>query len=154
MVDTALILRKLASLADYRQQVAEFSAVTVAEYRGDWKTQRIVERTLQMMIELCTDIAGHIIADDRLRTPETYADNFRVLGENGIIEAELVAVMEKMTKFRNVVVHQYEAVDAEIAVLVLRKHLNDFTRFSDAVVRHLGVTRQFNAQVQVIINAD
>jgi len=141
MVDMALVLRKLASLADYRRQIAEYSSITVEEYRSDWKTQRIVDRTLQMMIELCADIAGHVIADNRLRTPETYADNFRVLGENDILAPELVAVMEKMTKFRNVVVHQYEEVDAEIVVLVLRKHLDDFTLFSDAVVKHIGVTR-------------
>lgn len=141
MVDMVLVLRKLASLADYRQQIAEYSSITVEEYRQDWKVQRIVERTLQMMIELCADIAGHVIADDKLRTPETYADNFRVLGENGILSSELVAVMEKMSKFRNIVVHQYEAVDAEIVVLVLRKHLDDFSLFSDAVVKHLGVKR-------------
>ena len=141
MVDGALVLRKLTVLAAYRDQVAEFSGITVEEYRRDWKTQRIVERTLQMMIELCTDIAGHMIADRRLRTPETYADNFRVLGENGLLDPELVEVMEKMTKFRNVVVHQYQAVDAAIVVLVLREHLDDFLRFSDEVVRLLGVKR-------------
>ena len=139
MVDVALVLRKLASLDDYRKQIAEFSSVTVDDYRGDWKVQRIVERTLQMMIELCTDIAGHIIADQALRTPETYADTFRVLGEAGILTTEQMTVMEKMAKFRNVVVHQYEAVDAEIVALILRKHLDDFKLFSDAIARHLGV---------------
>ena len=87
MVDVSLVLRKLASLADYRNQLAEYSAISLEDYRNDWKVQRIVERTLQMMIELCADIASHIIADDRLRTPETYADAFRVLGENGILTA-------------------------------------------------------------------
>jgi uncharacterized protein YutE (UPF0331/DUF86 family) len=46
-----------------------------------------------------------------------------------------------MTKFRNVFVHQYQAVDAAIVVLVLREHLDDFLRFSDEVVRLLGVKR-------------
>lgn len=137
MVDQMLVLKKLASLAEYRMQVAEFSMMTVDAYRSDWKVQRIVERTLQMMIELCADVAGHLIADRGLRTPETYADTFRVLGENAILSAEQTAVMEKMAKFRNIVVHQYETVDAEIVVLVLQKHLDDFDRFSSAIVRQL-----------------
>src|ERR671930_378459 len=137
MVDKALILRKLASLSDYQKQVAEFSSITLEDYQSDWKVQRIVERTLQMMIETCADIAGHVIADDGLRTPETYADTFRVLGENGILATELTAVMEKMAKFRNIVVHQYESVDAEIVVLILKRHLDDFQKFSAAVVQHL-----------------
>lgn len=139
MVDKALVLRKLASLEEYRAQVAEFSSLTVDRYRSDWKVQRIVERTLQMMIELCADVAGHVIADDGLRTPETYADSFRVLGEHGILTEEQTAVMEKMAKFRNVVVHQYEAVDAEIVVLILQRHLDDFQLFSNAIVQHLAL---------------
>ena len=130
MVDKALVFRKLASLDDYRKQVSEYSAITVDQYRSDWKIQRIVERTLQMMIELCADIASHVISDSALRTPETYADTFRVLGESGILTREQTAVMDKMAKFRNIVVHQYEAVDAEIVVLVLRRHLSDFELFS------------------------
>ncbi|HBT84173.1 MAG: hypothetical protein A2005_12535 [Desulfuromonadales bacterium GWC2_61_20] len=137
MVDKMLVLKKLASLAEYCKQLDEFSTLTVAGYRADWKVQRIVERTLQMMIELCADVAGHLISDQGLRTPETYADTFRVLGENEILSAEQTAVMEKMAKFRNIVVHQYETVDAEIVILVLQQHLEDFDRFSAAVVKQL-----------------
>jgi uncharacterized protein YutE (UPF0331/DUF86 family) len=138
MVDRALVLRKLASLSEYGTQLDEYSSIGIEEYRSDWKIQRIVERTLQMMIETCADVAGHVISDGRLRTPETYADTFRVLGENGVLGPELTAVMEKMAKFRNIVVHQYEAVDAEIVILVLRRHLGDFQQFSEAVARHLA----------------
>ena len=134
MVDKALVFRKIASLSEYQKQVSEYSALTVEQYRGDWKIQRIVERTLQMMIELCADIANHVISDNGLRTPETYADTFRVLAENSVLTSDQLAVMEKMAKFRNIVVHQYETVDAEIVILVLRRHLDDFRQFSDSVM--------------------
>jgi len=133
MVDAILMMKKLAALASYREQLREYEDVSVRQYSSDWKVQRIVERTLQMMIELCTDIANHLIADQGLRVPQTYAETFRILGENGILSSEQAQVMEKMAKFRNVVVHQYEAVDAEIVVLILRKHLADFDSFSAAM---------------------
>ncbi|MFZ4858315.1 MAG: type VII toxin-antitoxin system HepT family RNase toxin [Desulfuromonadaceae bacterium] len=138
MVDKALVFRKVASLSEYQKQVSEYSALTVEQYRGDWKIQRIVERTLQMMIELCADIANHVISDNGLRTPETYADTFRVLAENNILAPDKLAVMEKMSKFRNIVVHQYETVDAEIVILVLRRHLDDFRQFSDSVIQFIN----------------
>lgn len=138
MVDKALVFRKIASLSEYQKQVSEYSAITVEQYRGDWKIQRIIERTLQMMIELCADIANHVISDNELRTPETYADTFRVLTENSVLTPEQLAVMEKMAKFRNIVVHQYETVDAEIVILVLRLHLDDFKQFSDSVVQYIN----------------
>ncbi|MBE7445823.1 MAG: DUF86 domain-containing protein [Planctomycetia bacterium] len=62
MVDKPLILRKLTELDEYLKQVGEFSSVTLEEYSRDWKVRRIVERTLQMMIETCADIANHIMS--------------------------------------------------------------------------------------------
>ena len=137
MVDKALVMRKITELELYLGQIGEFAAIGLEEYQGDWKTQRVVERTLQMLIETCADIANHIVSDNRMRTPTSYADTFRVLVENAVISAELFSVMENMAKFRNVVVHQYESVDAEIVILVLRKHLGDFSMFKDAIISFL-----------------
>ena len=47
----------------------EYRDLTVERYRADWKTQRIVERTLQMTIEVCLDIASHVVADRGLHAP-------------------------------------------------------------------------------------
>lgn len=134
MVDRDVILRKVSELETYCTQLGEYSGTTLDAYRADWKVQRIIERTLQMMIETCADIANHIVSDRGLRAPTSYADTFRVLSENNLIGHDLSFVMEKMAKFRNVVVHQYERVDAEIAVLILKKHLPDFDRFRTAVL--------------------
>lgn len=137
MVDQTLILRKLAELEEYLGQIREFSLVSAEDYSGDWKTRRIVERTLQIMIELCIDIAGHIISDRRLRVPVSYADTFKSLTEAGLITPQISDIMEKMAKFRNIVVHQYENVDTEIVIMILRKHLEDFLAFRDAVLQML-----------------
>lgn len=132
-----MVLRKLSAIDEYLKQIGEFSGVSVDEYKSDWKSQRIVERTLQMLIETCADIANHIISDRNMRIPTSYSDTFRVLLENDAIDENLFAVMEKMAKFRNIVVHQYEEVDAEIVIMILRKHLDDFVRFRDAILGSL-----------------
>ena len=134
MVDKTLILRKLSELDEYYKQIAEYKKITVTQYSGDWKTQRIVERTLQMMIETCVDIAGHIISDKGFRIPKSYSDTFLVLRENDILSDELFSSVEKMAKFRNIVVHHYDKVDAEIVVGILKKDLKDLTGFRDAIV--------------------
>jgi uncharacterized protein YutE (UPF0331/DUF86 family) len=135
MVDRDLVLRKLSELDEYQNQVQEFKGITVKQYREDWKKQRIVERTLQMMIETCLDIANHIVADRGYRVPVSYADIFKVLGENNVLEKKLVDRMEKMAKFRNILVHQYEKIEAEIIVGILKKNLKDFDQFRKAVVK-------------------
>jgi len=62
MVDKTLVLRKLAEIDQYLLQVKEYAGISLEQYESSWKTQRIIERTLQMMIETCVDIAGHIIS--------------------------------------------------------------------------------------------
>ena len=137
MLDEILILRKLGELDEYSRQIKEYDKITVAEYSGDWKIQRIIERTLQMMIETCVDIAGHIISDKGYRIPKSYSDTFRVLHEEQLVNDKLYAALEKMAKFRNVVVHHYDKVDAEIVVGILKKDLKDFREFKDSIVNFL-----------------
>ncbi len=137
MVDETLILRKLAELDEYFKQIKEYEGITTAEYSADWKIQRVIERTLQMMIETCVDIAGHIIADKRYRTPTSYSDSFRVLQEEKVLSDKLFFALEKMAKFRNIVVHHYDIVDAEIVVSILKKDLKDFPEYRDAIVNFL-----------------
>jgi len=87
-----------------------------------------------MMIETCVDIAGHIISDKAFRTPSSYSDAFKVLHENGVLPKDLFTKMDKMAKFRNIVVHQYGDIDAEIVVGILKRDLDDFLGFQAAVV--------------------
>jgi uncharacterized protein YutE (UPF0331/DUF86 family) len=138
VVDVTVVQRKLSQLDTYLQQVSEFSTITLEEYQGEWKIQRIVERTLQMMIETCVDIANHLISDRGMRSPTSYADTFQILKENAIVNDSLHDSLEKMVKFRNIVVHQYEGVDAGIVLMILKNHLEDFERVRDAVIAHLG----------------
>ena len=134
MVDRDLLLRKLADLDQYVAQVAEFQAVTADDYRRDWKTQRIVERTLQMAIEACLDVANHLVADRQLRVASTYAEIYDVLGEAGLLEDRLRMTMIRMARFRNILVHDYERIDPAVVIRILREDLDDFGRFREAVL--------------------
>ncbi len=137
MVDRDLLRRKLVELAEYVTQVSEYRDLTVERYRADWKTQRIVERTLQMAIEVCLDVANHVLADRGLRAPSTYAETFEILVQAALMSADLGHVMVDMTGFRNVIVHEYARIDADTVIRILRQHLEDFRRFETEALRWL-----------------
>ena len=137
MVDETLILRKLSELDEYYRQITDYDKITVKQYTDDWKIQRIIERTLQMMIETCVDISGHIISDKGYRVPKSYSDTFKVLYDEKIVNGRLFSALEKMAKFRNIVVHHYDKVDAEIVVGILKKDLKDFMSYKDSIVSFL-----------------
>lgn len=138
LVDKNLILRKLADLDTYVRQVGEYSSISTDDYKNNWKTQRIVERTLQMAIELCADIANHIISDRGYRVPTTYADAFSILNENHILDVPLFQSLTNMCKFRNILVHEYDKVDPAIVVSILKNHLQDFALYKTIILDELS----------------
>ncbi|MCC7240953.1 MAG: DUF86 domain-containing protein [Acidobacteria bacterium] len=133
MVDRDLVLRRLALLETYLEQLAPYRGIEVDAYRQDWKTQRIVERTLHLAIETCMDVADHIVADRRLRVPETGAESFEILAEAGLVPPALGIALASMVGFRNILVHDYARLDPSIVVRVLRTDLGDVERFRDVV---------------------
>jgi uncharacterized protein YutE (UPF0331/DUF86 family) len=137
MVDTLLALRKLSQLQEFTNQLREYQDITTGQYIAEWKTQRIIERTLQIAIEVCLDLAGHIISDRGYRVPNSYADTFNVLFENRIVDLRLLAALEKMARCRNFIVHNYDKIDPEIVVGILKKNLSDFDAFKAAVVKFI-----------------
>jgi uncharacterized protein YutE (UPF0331/DUF86 family) len=116
MVDRDLILRRLANLDTYLEQLAPYRAIEVGAYVQDWKTQRVVERTLHLAIETCMDVADHILADRRLRVPETGAESFEILADAGLLPKDLGTSLGLMVGFRNILVHDYTRLDPAIVI--------------------------------------
>jgi uncharacterized protein YutE (UPF0331/DUF86 family) len=131
VVDRDLVLRRLALLDTYLEQLTPYRQIDLDEYRQDWKTQRIIERTLHLAVETCMDLADHLVADRRLRVPETGAESFEVLAEAQLLPRELAAKLAAMVGFRNILVHDYTRLDPTIVIRVLRQDLGDLDRFRD-----------------------
>ena len=45
-----------------------------------------------------------------------------------------------MSKFRNIIVHQYEKVDPSIVTGILQNNIDDFRKFSGEIVAYLKST--------------
>jgi len=76
VVDRDLVRRKLAELSEDVTQVSEYRDLTIEGYRTDWKTQRIVDRTLQMAI----GSAGMAVIDSSTSGEENRCAQLRDLG--------------------------------------------------------------------------
>ena len=131
MVDRDLVRRRLALLDQYLAQLAQYGTLTLAEYESDWRTQRIVERTLHLGIETCMDLADHVVADRKLRVPDTGAEAFEILAEAGILPGELGRSLATMVGFRNILVHDYAKLDPAVVLRVLGHDVQDLVRFRD-----------------------
>ncbi|WP_421901020.1 type VII toxin-antitoxin system HepT family RNase toxin [Maridesulfovibrio sp.] len=65
------------------------------------------------------------------------AESFLYLGQEGILDKILAEQLARSVGLRNVAVHDYMNLDWEIVHAVSVKHLDDFARFGDAVLKCL-----------------
>ena len=54
-----------------------------------------------------------MIVKNGFRTPEDYADTFKVLSERGAFDEEFTKTLSQMARFRNRLVHIYWEIDNE-----------------------------------------
>lgn len=138
MVDRDLVRRRLLALEQYLRELGELTRAGRDAYLADWRAQRAVERTLQLAIEVCLDLADHVIADRQLRVPESAADTFVSLRDAKLLDPGLADSLVKMARFRNLLVHDYTRLDAGRVFDIARTDVDDVRRFAEMVRELIG----------------
>lgn len=80
-------------------------------------------------IEGIIDLCNHVIAKNSYRTPEDYADTFRVLAQVKMIDEDWANRLVQMARFRNRLVHIYWEVDNDELYRIMHSHLQDIRDF-------------------------
>jgi uncharacterized protein YutE (UPF0331/DUF86 family) len=107
---------------------------TRRRFAEDAYLRDIVERNLEVAAQACIDISHRIIAITGAQKRETYRDAILAMGELGIIPCDLALRLAPVAGFRNVLVHDYVAIDWD-QVYENLNHLGDLIAFGDQI-RH------------------
>lgn len=138
-MDREVIEQKIESLRRCVDRVRLKTPATAAILAGDPDAQDILTLNLSRAVQLCVDIGAHLIAAKDKPAPDTMGQTFDVLTDMGVLSAELAVRMKKAVGFRNIAVHNYEAIDWEIAHAIAVRHIDDFSAFASAVVDSTGI---------------
>ncbi|MFH1771460.1 MAG: DUF86 domain-containing protein [Candidatus Omnitrophota bacterium] len=114
MVDQEKIAKYLLELERYAKQLNELKKCSRDKFLSDWKIHDLAERELHLALEAYLTIGEIIISEKKFRKPDTYAEIPRILFENNIIDSELKEKLIDLARFRNILVHEYAALDHEI----------------------------------------
>jgi len=98
--------------------------------------QDIVTLNLSRVIQLCVDIAMHIIANSNANTPQTMSESFDVLKNLQIIDENIAEKLKKSIGFRNIAVHNYGELDLELTFKIAHEHLGDFKEFIKQILKN------------------
>jgi uncharacterized protein YutE (UPF0331/DUF86 family) len=125
-------------LAELRRHVAHLRALVPrvpdrAALDRDLSLHNDVMFSLLMVAQLVIDIAGELSArrGDRF---EDYTEAVRNLVRDDRFPADLVRELERIPGFRNIVIHEYVALDLDRVVDALHR-LETVDRFIDVVAR-------------------
>ncbi len=110
------------------------------EYEGNpenlnnYTKQDSIVLNIQRSCEASIDLAMHIVAEDKLGLPQNSRDAFVLLHKGGVIGDELARKLQAMVGFRNIAVHNYQAVNLEIVRAVIARNLDDIREFVRVVL--------------------
>lgn len=136
-MDNELIEQKLESLRRCLQRIQGKCPSSAETLASDPDLQDIIVLNLTRALQLCVDIGTHLISGMDTPPPSTMGQTFDLLAEIGVINTELAIRMKKAVGFRNIAVHNYEAINWQIVHAIATRHLNDFKDFAQAVARKI-----------------
>lgn len=127
-----VIQRKLALLDTQVSKLEEsLKNVSLAEFEASWILRSMAERALQVAAEILIDIAERILALENAGPAATAAEAMESLVRLGVLKSAQPYV--NITRFRNLIVHQYEEIDPVILFDLSKKRLGDFRKFRDEI---------------------
>lgn len=132
-MDSLLIGQKLEALRHCISRIVEKCPANAALLAEDADLQDIIVLNLTRSVQLCVDIASHLIAASAESAPATMGEALTTLARMSVIEDSVATNLRRAVGFRNIAVHNYEKVDWEIVHAICDNHLDDFRQFASAI---------------------
>ena len=92
---------------------------------------------LQRAVESLSDLAHHVIAESGWELPRDGRHAFRILAQHGLLTPVETKLAESLVGFRNVAVHDYATLDAEIVRGIARDRLGDLEALVSSLLQNL-----------------
>lgn len=129
---------RIARLEEVISELEKLRRMGGGALRNSLSQMWSVERGLQLGAELIFDIGNHILNAQYGISPVDYKDIVRQLAQQSILGEDLLARLEGMAGFRNIIVHDYLRLDPEKVLAALEEAPRDFGDFALAIRDWLG----------------
>jgi uncharacterized protein YutE (UPF0331/DUF86 family) len=99
----------------------------------DFDLQDIVSLNLCRAVQLCVDLSAHLISDMDVPPPDIMGQTFDRLEQVGMLTKLLALNLKKAVGFRNIAIHNYDAINWHIVHSFVKCHLEAFSAFAKVV---------------------
>jgi len=133
MVDRDLVASKLGELAQHVARVRSRRKATVEELRHDRDAFDLVAFNLMLAVQVCADIASHVIADEGWPPATSLGAAFERLAEHAVVSRAVAEALVRAVGLRNMVAHGYAGVRPEMVHAAATAGLADLEAFATDV---------------------
>lgn len=140
-LDTQIVVRRLLLLDELLDDLRRI-ADDPGRLAQDRLARRGVERILTQLVELASDINGHIAVTALGSVPGSYRDSFTLAVRAGVLDEELAAELMPSVGLRNVLVHEYVDIDLDRVAAAVPRAASAYGRYAVAVRDWLLRTRE------------
>ncbi len=130
-----VLLNKAASIERCVARAREEYDKAPATFATDFTRQDAAILNIQRACEAALDMGQHLIRRERLGIPQSARDVFELLARGGWIDAALAESLKRMVGFRNIAVHEYQALQLPITVAIITRHLDEFLAYTEILLR-------------------
>lgn len=131
-----ILINKSATIERCVRRAREEYFADPDSFSSNFTRQDAAILNVQRACEAALDMGQHLLRRDRLGVPQSARDVFALLAKAGWIESALAETLQRMVGFRNIAMHDYQALQLPILVSIITGHLEDFLRYSEAILRH------------------
>ena len=135
VIDRGKVESRIYYIKQNLEKLYKLRGLAQQDFLRDYRNHDAAKYNLQVIIEALIDIGNHIISRKKLPIPDSNADTFRILSQNGIIPVEKLSRYEAMAKFRNMVVHLYQDINDEEIFHIIKNDLSDIEHFIEIIAR-------------------
>lgn len=128
-----VVEEKLESLRRCVQRIELKTPSDAQGLIGDLDCQDIVVLNLERAVQICVDLAAHLLADRDVAAPQTMAETFTALADEGLLSKDLSVRLGRAVGFRNIAVHEYARLDWNVVYSIITAGLDDFRAFARMV---------------------
>ena len=140
-VDPERIRKLVGAMREAVQVLNDLKSMEASAFKQDKHRQGSAKYNFIVGIEAAIDVANHLISKKGFRAPDDYADTFKVLQENNILEEKFAFELAKMARFRNRLVHLYWDVDIAEVWKIIQTRLDDFEKYISNIGTYLAQSK-------------
>lgn len=142
-VNSAIVIAKLAYMKQYLQDLIRFRDTSLEDYLSDGN-HYVVERLLQLIADVQTNVNRHLIKGLGGRQPKENAETPILLGILGIIKLDLAKKMSDSIGLRNVIVHLYDEINPAIVHGAIAQTVADYAQYQRQILSYLDELEKKN----------